>query len=110
MSATRQELITLGAKILRRYRHPESWEDGSRVGKSHLIGSMTLLVEELRLSGRSTDAAAHVNAHAIRTWAKSVGIEPYQLKLDARYGLAPRIYVPNEHWAFVLEKLRELKA
>lgn len=89
-----------GAEILRRYHHPESWEDGRLTGKPHLIGKKVLKVEEIRLGGMAfvSEQDARVNAAAIRAFAQSAGLPPYKLTLDQVQGKAPYVVVPDEYF------------
>jgi hypothetical protein len=106
-----QTAAECGADIFRRYRHPESWKDGRSTGKPHLIGKTVLKVEEIRLGGgafvRAEDARA--NAAAIRAFAQSAGLAPYQLTLDQTVDKAPYVVVPTQYFEIdVLPVLRAL--
>jgi hypothetical protein len=89
-----------GADILRRYRHPESWENGASTLKHHLAGKMVLKVEELRLGGDAfvNEEDARENAAAIRVFAQSAGLPPYKLTLDQVQGRAPYVVVPAQYF------------
>lgn len=54
----------LGAAILKRYKHPDDWREGSGTGKPHLVHTMVLKVEDIRLGGQAyvDEAAARLSA------------------------------------------------
>lgn len=87
-----------GADILRRYRHPESWENGASTLKHHLAGMMVLKIDEIRLGGGAfiNEQDDRANAAAIRAFAHSAGLPPYKLTLDQVPGKAPYAVVPAQ--------------
>lgn len=100
-----------GAKILKRYKHPDSWKDGSSTGKAHLARKTVLKVEEIRLGGGAfvSRSEAVGNAKAIRAWAGSVGLSPAKFTIDQREGYAPYVVVDNDYFkSHVLPKLAKL--
>lgn len=112
LNLSSDEMVQRGGAILKRYRHPGDWEEGSGTGKSHLYGSKALMVEELRLVGAisgvvASDAEAHVNAHAIMAFARHMGV-PGKIQIDQQRDRAPYIYVSDDQWHEVLAILRKL--
>jgi hypothetical protein len=106
-----EELVLRGAIVLRRYRHPGDWEDGSSTGKAHLIRTMTLKVEELRIGNpppglpANDPTQARTNARAILAFARELRIN---IQVDQQVGKAPRIYVPEADWPDALAVLQAL--
>ena len=106
-----EELVLRGAVILRRYRHPGDWEDGSSTGKVHLIRTKTLRVEELRIGNpppglpANDPAQARSDARAILAFARELRI---RIQVDQQVGKAPRIYVAEDEWPNALAVLQAL--
>jgi hypothetical protein len=90
----------VGAEILARYQHPDSWADGRSTGKPHLIGKKVLKVEEIRLGGMAfvDEQTARDNAGAIRAWVGSVGLATYHVTFDQQYDKAPYVVVPEQYF------------
>lgn len=106
-----EELALRGAAILRRYKNPERWEDGSSTGKTHLINTRTIRVEEIRIGNpppglpANDEATARQNAQAILAFARQLRV---RIQVDQQPGKAPRIYVANDEWQHVLPILEAL--
>ncbi len=97
-----------GATILARYQHPGDWVRGN---KPHLFGKMVLMTEEIRIGGMAfvDEKTARDNATAIRAWAGSVGLAPFQITIDQQTDKAPYVVVPEAHFAnVVLPQLQAL--
>jgi len=110
-----EKLALRGAAILRRYRHPEDWKEGSETGKPHLMRCKVLKVEELRIGNpppgfaANNPSEAHLNAKAIRAFGRATRIRPEQLRIEQRLGFAPYVYVPETDWEIVLPLLQALR-
>ncbi len=103
-SLTPDELVLRGAAILKRYSHLDDWERGSSTGKAHLVNTMTLKVEEIRIGGMAfvTAEEARLNAHAIAAFARRMRI---RIQIDQQPGKAPRIFVHEADWQNALSVL-----
>jgi hypothetical protein len=108
---TDDEMVLRGAAILKRYQHPDDWERGSSTGKAHLLNTMTLKVEELRIGNPAPGMAANDadqardDAHAIAAFARWLRIK---IQIDQQPGKAPRIYVRDTDWQDALAVLKAL--
>jgi hypothetical protein len=94
------KLAERGGELLARYRHPGDWAEGNSTGKIHLIGQKILRVEEIRIGGMAfvSEETALANADAIRAWAGSVGLQPFQFMLDQQRDKAPYVMVPQQYF------------
>lgn len=103
-------LTALGASILRHFRHPDDWQDGAQTGNPRLSGSLVLAIDQLRLDDApiAVKNRNQVIVLAIRAWASSVGIKPYEL----RFEIMPDAAYISVPWGFfstrILPKLEEL--
>lgn len=100
MTNPEDKFAEMGGKLLGSYRHPDDWAEGNSTGKMHLIGRKILKVEEIRIGGMAfvSEEVAMANAEAIRAWAGSVGLKPFQLTLDQQRDKAPYVVVPQQYF------------
>lgn len=115
MAALREEDLALrGAKILRRYHHPDDWESGNSTGVFSLRRCRALCVNELHLGtpvpgGAPNDPdRVRRNAQAILACARGLGLKPHQLRIHQRPGSTSYVYVPEGDWDIVLPRLQSL--